>query len=478
MAAMERLHLLPTTESALEARAVLEDKALNPQITTLSIRASLEEIDSEIHTTWDIPSWGDAELYGDGVEHGQEINGVTSDTFKAMLNDVGLFRNLRRLEITHDHQVEAGDDASGHAKEWTEYREAFFKAVILALNHPDHPAENLHELAIINMQDVTNYDLVKSQDFKAVLSRLDGLELCVVTEEQDAAPEHEIDLVERHVFFGRDLRQYWLEPLQDKLVNLKIYSNCPWGYLPKCDLRGLHFPRLKSLSLGNMTFTHDWQLDWIISHGDTLELLTLDDCPIIHEAMVSGAYDSERYMSLDDIEKGLLWQGADSGSPEETHWSYEARWHDYFRRLKNGLPNLQRFGIDRGPWNSGYEEDHASEPFKTAASLPARLAASRYMVFHWGTGPCQWIEPRGEYEKITELEGQYDCCWEEDDPVPPPLYPACWDEDQQALDELLTAVDSRKQKDEAPAGQSLKRSSDTAGFAADDGPSQGARKIE
>ena len=249
MAAMERLHLLPTTESALEARAVLEDKALNPQITTLSIRASLEEIDSEIHTTWDIPSWGDAELYGDGVEHGQEINGVTSDTFKAMLNDVGLFRNLRRLEITHDHQVEAGDDVSGHAKEWTEYREAFFKAVILALNHPDHPAENLHELAIINMQDVTNYDLVKSQDFKAVLSRLDGLELCVVTEEQDAAPEHEIDLVERHVFFGRDLRQYWLEPLQDKLVNLKIYSNCPWGYLPKCDLRGLHFPRLKSLSL-------------------------------------------------------------------------------------------------------------------------------------------------------------------------------------------------------------------------------------
>ena len=477
------LQLLPTTESALEARAVLEDKVLNPQTTTLSIRASLDDVDEEIPATWDVPSWADtdSELYGDGVTHGIETNGVISSTFKDLLNDIGLFRNLRRLELTHDHQVEAGDNASGNAREWTEYREAFFSALILALNHPDHPAEHLNSLSIINMQDVTNYNLAESKDYKAVLSRLDSLELCVVTEEKDAAPEHEIELIERHIFFGKDLRQHWLEPLQDKLVNLKIYSNCPWGYLPKCDLRGLHFPRLKSLSLGNMTFTHDWQLDWIISH-DTLELLTLDDCPIIHEAMMmGGAYDSERYLPLDAIEKGVLCQGLGRRRPEETHWSYETRWHDYFRRLKNGLPNLQRFGIDRGPWNSGYEEDHASEPFKAAASLPARLAASRYMIFHWGTGPCQWIEPgnrlNDEYEKITVPEDQYHCCWRGEGPAPPPKYPNCWSEDQEALDELLAVVESRNPgKDETPAGQSLKRSSDTAGLIVDHGPSQGRKK--
>jgi hypothetical protein len=486
MAAMERqvphdLHLLPTAKSALEARAVLEDKVLNPQITTLSIRASLEDVDSEIHTTWDVPSWASTDpAYGEGVEHGIEKNGVLSPTFKAMLNDIGLFRNLRRLELTHDHQAEASDLASGHAREWTEYREAFFNALILALNHPDHPAEHLRNLSIINLQDVTNYDLVKSPDFKTVISRLDSLELCVVTEEHDAAPELEIEFVERHIFFGRDLRQYWLEPLQGKLINLKIYSNCPWGYLPKCDLRGLHFPLLKSLSLGNMTFTHDWQLDWIISH-DTLELLTLDDCPIIHDAMMSGACDSERYIPLDDIEKGLLRQGNSRKKPKQTHWHYEARWHVYFRRLKNGLPNLERFGVDRGPWNPAYEEDHASEPFKAAASLPARLAASRYMIFHSGTGPCPWIEPEGcsndEHEKVTVLENQYDSCWDEEGPIPPPLYPDCWDEDQKALDELLAVVKSRTPKDEAPEKQNLKRSSDTAGFAGDDGPSQGRREI-
>ena len=471
-----RLHLLPTKESALEARAVLENKLLNPQITTLSIRASLEDVDREIKPTWDVPIWAaqEPELYGDDAEHGIETNGVLSPTFKAMLNDIGLFRNLRRVELTHDHEVEVGG-YTGHQREWTEYREAFFKALLLALNHPEHPAGHLHALSICNIEDVTNYDLVKSPDFKAVLSRLDSLELCVATDEHEAAPESAIESVERHIFFGRDLQQYWLEPLQDKLVNLKIYSNCLWGYLPKCDLRGLHFPRLKSLALGNMTFTHDWQLEWIISHGDTLESLTLDDCPIIHEAMVLDDHDSERYLAFDDIE-GLQWHGK-----EPVHWAYGARWHDYFRKLHRELPHLQRFGIGRGPWVPYIGEDHASEAFRAAASLPARLAASRYQIFHWGTGPCQWVEPEScsqdEYEKITVLEEQYDSCWDEDDPVPPPLYPDCWDEDQMALDELLSVVESRRSKDETPAKESLKRSSDAAGFTSHDGPSQGPRKV-
>jgi len=270
--------------------------------------------------------------------------GVISDVFKSMLNYIGLFRNLRRVELMHDHEVEAeGSYGGGLHREWTEYREALLKALVLALNHPDHPAEHLHSLSICNLEDVTNYDLVKSGDFKAILSRLDTLELCITTDEHEAAPESAIESAQRHILFGRDLRQYWLEPLQEKLVNLKIYSNCLWGYLPKCDLRGLHFPHLKSLSLGNMTFTHDWQLDWIISHADTLETLTLDDCPIIHEAMLGNDFDSERYVPFDDTQ--FLWRYVE----KPYHWTYGARWHDYFRRLHIGLPHLQRFGIDRGP---------------------------------------------------------------------------------------------------------------------------------
>ena len=75
---------------------------------------------------------------------------------------------------------------------------------------------------------------------------------------------------ERHTFFSRDLLRYWLEPVQGNLVHLKLDSTCYWGWIPKCDFRCIHFPQLKSLELGEMTFMHDWQHEWFIPYGATL----------------------------------------------------------------------------------------------------------------------------------------------------------------------------------------------------------------
>jgi len=154
---------------------------------------------------------------------------------------------------------------------------------------------------------------------------------------------------------------------------------------------------------------------------------------------------SEWYKTSEDLESLELPYKA------RAHWAYGARWHDYFGKLQRGLPHLQRFGIDHGPWGTDHVEGYAFAPFKAAASLPARLTRSRYIVFDCGTGPGQWIDPedswRDEYMKVTEFEEQYDC-WDEEDPVPRPLYPDCWDRDQDALDELLAAVESRRAKDE------------------------------
>jgi len=85
------------------------------------------------------------------------------------------------------------------------------------------------------------------------------------------------------------------------------------------------------------------------------------------------------------------------------------------------------------------------------------------------------------------LEGQYDCCWDEEvDSFPEPMYPDCWDEDQKALDELLAAVEKRRSKakgedeDEDGEGpwQHSKRSASAAGFTVDDEPFQKAEKKE
>jgi hypothetical protein len=448
---LSHVHLLPTTESAKKARAILTNDNLMPLVTVVSIKASLGDVIPDIWPVWDMPDdWRkDRPEYADETKHGLETNGVLSSAFKTMLNNIGLFENLRRVELKFDWQVRglASWDDDGNHRERTEYREPFLKNFFLALNHPEHPASKVHSLSICNLHDLSNHRTLRSEDFKAVLSRIDNLELAIATEELKAGPEREIECPERHQFFGTDLIDLWLAPVQHNLVNLKLYSNCYWGYLPKCDLRKLRFPRLKGLAFGRMTFTHDWQLDWIISHGQTLESLTLYDCPIVHDAKVAQATDSERYVKLQD---GTVEWDLDN----VTTWSYGSRWHDYLHKMTLGLPRLQHFGMAHHPWGHDYDESNATpafhdterSAFETSASLPALLQGGRYFVFDWAV---QWVGPGGGYygvysdctEKITELELQYECGGGIDEL---PLYPDCWDRDQEALDVFMAGVDRQR----------------------------------
>jgi hypothetical protein len=177
-----------------------------------------------------------------------------------------------------------------------------------------------------------------------------------------------------------------------------------------------------------------------------LQSLTLDDCPIVHDAMMScHEIDSDRYVPLQS-------DGTPQSEYNETHWQYAPRWHDYFHKMTPGLPVLQRFGIGHGPWNGGWGEDKTTAPFQAAAELPARLRASRYVIFHGGTGPCQWIEPENAkdgYDTYDDsdganYEGQYGSCWDDEDDPPRPAYPDCWARDQEALGGLLAAVEGRR----------------------------------
>lgn len=442
------LHMAPWTESANKARAILEDKRLMPLVTSISIEASLDDdnIKNDLGISWEVPDWcrGD-EGYENDAEHEIDTNGVISTTFKDMLWDIGLFTNLRRFELRFNWAVwdEERDDYGGHdVIESTEYRAALLRNVLAALNHPRHPADKVHSLSIINLHDLSNYDILQSDDFKAVLSRLDTLKLSIASEYDDAAPENSIGIPDRHRFFGKDLLEFWLAPVSQNLVNLKLYGSCYWGYIPKCDFRGLQFPRLRRLALGNMTFTHDWQLDWILSHGQTLESLTLDDCPIVHDAKVYYPLDSERNVELSD-DYQLDW------SYEGQHvWSYPARWHDYFDKMASGLPRLCRFAIGHGPWNNYVGEDAVTEAFEAAARLEAKLDDTRYVIFHSGTGPSQWIEPEKNSYFDPEIGQQveamvYDCCWDDDDEPPLPEFPGCGKRDQEALDGLLEKVKGR-----------------------------------
>jgi hypothetical protein len=379
-----KLVLRPSKSNALKARAILDDPRLNPLITTIYLQASLENDRSRRaerpNPTWNVQIDDESEGQTDDGGHLAEVGGEMSATFKRMMGDIGLFRNLRRIELVYHYVVE-GPSASepgayreAYPTETVGYRDTFFRKLLSALNHPVHPANRLNSFSIHNLQDWVNADTATSRDFKALLSRLDELELLVVSEEEDN--EYEIRIPERHEFYSRQLRRYWLQPLQEigRLTHLKLYGSIPWGYLPKADLRGLHFPKLKSLVLGNMSFTHEWQLEWIVFHGRTLEELALHNCPIIPDIETVWSIDAEGYTILP-----THYPGTGRGRRVASRAKYDSRWHDYFHNFRMNLTRLRRFAVTHGRWLQGNEgPSDALTDFLAPETWPAEIRVGRY----------------------------------------------------------------------------------------------------
>lgn len=132
--------------------------------------------------------------------------------------------------------------------------------------------------------------------------------------------------------FNSDLKSKWFEPLQPQLTHLTISTaDCFWGFWPKCDLRVIYFPKLKSVSLGNFSFVHEWKFNWILSHGDTLEELLLDDCLIVTALAMA---ETQPETTLCNFFK-------------EVHH----RWYHVLLRFRVELPYLRHFALGCGNWD-------------------------------------------------------------------------------------------------------------------------------
>lgn len=209
-----------------------------------------------------------------------------------------------------------------------------------------------------------------------------------------------VQLEEPHRFFA-ELPSFWLKPTVSNLRHLTLYSTHYFGFYPKCDLRGVHFPQLRTLSFGNHTFVDDSQLDWILSHGTTLTELYLDDCPILLEM---GYLDPSVFAFKDE--------------PDAMHYiTYGARWCDYLCAFREGLPVLRHFRMGRSPhwW------DDETTPFGCETTIPIELHDASYMLFcdKYGASPYVMMNDYG-YE-----DGE-------------PLLPS--EEDRKALEELLEKI--------------------------------------
>lgn len=290
--------------------------------------------------------------------------------------------------------------------EWPEspqFRAKTMKLLSDVLSDPNGSTRNVSTLTIKNMQNINDQKLVHSDKFKTVLGRLQRLNLFIVTEAYEAAPEYAITEDEVHTFY-EDFPSTWLQPLSSKLTQLNLYCDTYFGYCPFLDLRNVHLPNLHVLALGNYSFSHDWQIDWILSHSSTLRALYLDDCHILYGIQSAG---------LDD--EGYVGRRIRASVGERRIITYTKRWHDYFESFQKGLPNLRDFKVGHGVWRGGDYDDEYADTFEQPQTLTIGFRKDRYMFFNDSIGPSQFTDEREDY-------------------------PTCYDEDRRALEALLISI--------------------------------------
>jgi hypothetical protein len=344
--------------------------------------------------------------------------------------------NLREVEVNFAEECAVYIRGHGRDKDVAETEE-FRTNVLQALFPYLMQAEKVHSLSISNLQDAMPESVFNDEAFKTVRGRLTKLALRIATEYDDAAPEYTIDIPACHRGFTHNLPDIWLKPTTNQLTHLTIHgTECMWGVWPFTDFREIPpFARLKSLSLGNLTIVHDWQIDWILGHAPTLKELLMVDCPII---MALRMKRKEANANFPDLE-------SDGEKPNRfgslTYYKeIDMRWHHVFDRLRTGLPLLQRFALRGGDCNDDNidDDDDEESAFQKRYALESRIHESNYYVFDCGVGPSQWID--------LGMTRYREWGWTFGPSKPnaePQIKAPAGDEDQKALDALVEAMRRR-----------------------------------
>ncbi|RLL95950.1 hypothetical protein CFD26_105976 [Aspergillus turcosus] len=248
----------------------------------------------------------------------------------------------------------------------------------------------LQSLGIQHLQDINIQDNKTYARILVVLRKLRSLRLSIVTEHSTATTEARLERwyeekfsrFSESQFFFTFLPSLWLKPTASSLGHLTLSCDSWFGFRPKLELSEVHFPHLKSLVLGRFSFFQDSQLEWILSHGATLNELFLDDCMILYDLCL--------------FEDNLGWLSFKKGDMETRledygylgyYRSYDKRWHHYFDAFRTRLPRLRHFRIGASDyyWLRGV-------PLDTETQIRIGLLVDRYRVFYDGYRPSPYLD--------------------------------------------------------------------------------------
>jgi hypothetical protein len=326
------------------------------------------------------------------------------------------------------------------------------------LSSLDHP---IRELSVRNYCEEYEMDMNGKrrithdlEELSKSLSHLTSLRLSVVHEEKRGEQGPILRMTDPHSFW-LGFPDRFLKPTQHTLKHLTLYSSLPVGWFPKLDLREVHLATLETLALGQFVFSHDSQLEWILSHQASLRELYLDHCSIlrqrafaIHDWLDEDGFPRFNHPSLRYNDNYDGW--GDSLDPEYDDIqgvtrcmriiSYDSRWHQFFHRFAESLPHLRefRFGTSTG-WDFNTESPYPHDggglplmPWEQETEITNQIFQERYLVYDdWET----------DYSVNWNLEDKQEESWKQQGwlaRLNPP--PQCDEEDNVALQTLLSKL--------------------------------------
>ena len=310
--------------------------------------------------------------------------------FYGSLFQIQRFEGLQSLVISFHPDCAGPDETEPHVdvEADVEFRFTIFQRILSVIGNLVTQEGSLQSFSVNCLQGYVDPRVVEKPVFVMLLRRLRSLSLHVVREQYSLVPEMSIYYPEIHDFYDQ-LPNIWLQPASSTLTTLSLYGDDYWGWCPKVEFRDVHFPSLQVLALGNFTFSHDWQPDWIAKHGQTLVELYLDDCPIVFLRNTRNSLDEDGYPIGYPIGKEMEYQ--DNGSTSKPVLTkYETRWSHYYKTWSRELRKLSVFEVGSGEW-----EVHGKRPFLEYHSMTKHPQSFHpYISFNmeWH-GPSQWIKP-------------------------------------------------------------------------------------
>ncbi|KPM39560.1 hypothetical protein AK830_g6996 [Neonectria ditissima] len=271
---------------------------------------------------------------------------------------------------------------------------AVFSAIHQRANQNHTRNISIRSLTIVNLQNLPIPKFASSSLFKAVIKDINQLHLLVTEECTEGGPDHDVYCIERKQFEPY-LQHELLPPLADQLTSLTLCFQECWGVTPGYfDGKGLIFPNLKNLALGNFIIGHHDQFDWILAQG-SLKSLCLNRCFIV-------SHLSLEMRLLEEVRKHD-WQCCAPGSygherDRDAVYTFSGTWAAVFDGILTRLPKLKLFSCS-------YDKIEAH--FCRAETMITKLSAVRYTTYEWGLLPSPWIEAGRSGKNTGNVEFGY-----------------------------------------------------------------------